>query len=42
MTRPQGRPKSKRDPWDFEGPYDIVPLRWWRPEEQLEVTGRGE
>ena len=26
MKRKQGRPRIKRDPWDFEGPYSVEPL----------------
>ena len=31
----QGRPRVKRDPWDFEGPYSVEPFYAWypRPEE---------
>ena len=38
MKRRQGRPRVKRDLWDFEGPYRVEPFYAWypRPEEDEE------
>ena len=35
--RPQGRPRTKRDPWDFKGPYSVEPIRaWWLKDKEAE------
>lgn len=26
MKRKQGRPRTRRDPWDFEGPFSVEPF----------------
>jgi len=33
LKRKQGRPRTKRDPWDFEGPYSVEPFYGWFPKE---------